>query len=627
MLKEETIEFLQKIPPFNLLTPEDMDALVADISLEYYPKGVKILTQGGPPSDFLRVIKKGGTKVYVTSDDREEIIIDYRSEGEQFGFISMVSEDRSRANIVAVEDTICYLIPRDKVLAIMQKTPEASEYYVKSFFLNFIDKTHDETRRRFTSMSDSDRLLFTVPVGSIVRRAPITTEEDSTIQDAAKLMAHEKISSIIVVNDTNVPVGIVTDRDLREKVVAKGRDLHDSISTIMNAPLIKVDADEYCFEALLKMIRYKIHHIIVVDNGVFTGVLTNHDFMVLQGSSPTVLVKEMEDIQSLDNLHATTPKLYRTIASLLKEGARAHNITGLTTELIEKLLNRIIEITEKEIGGAPVNYSMFFYGNGGRRELTLKIDLTLGIVYEDTNNMNTIKNAEQYFGELARKINDALTACGISIGKQSLDLDNVHSFSDWKHLFGTWAAEPFRLMPRVGFFDIRALRGDDTNVIALKNHLIELAASNEDFMNFIAVKTVENRPPLGFFKKFVVDKSGEHRNELDIYQKGIKPLVNVVRLLCIERGIKDVPTMRRLKTLRNRYRIKDSENIEHALDYLGTLLMHNQIRQIEEGLRPDNFINPETLTGIEKNTMKESFQLAANLYELIEKKYNTERER
>jgi CBS domain-containing protein len=624
MIKAETIDFLKNVDPFNLLPEEELEGIVEDVSLEYFPKGVHILTQDGSPSEYLYIIKRGGVRVYMTSETDDEINIDYRGEGEHFGLLSLVSGDRSRYNIIAYEDTISFLIPKEKLLNILQRNPSVNEYFLKSFFINFIDKTREETQKRYSGLAGGDRVLFTTPVGEVVRREPITAAESLSIQDAARKMALNKISSLIIVNDTDIPVGIVTDRDLREKVVAKGLDLSYPVRMIMSSPLIKVDAEEYCFEALLKMMRYNIHHILVVESGKFRGILTNHDFMVLQGSSPMVLVKELEDIQMLKSVGETMPKIHKTVATLLREGAKAHNVTGIITELTEKIVNRIVDLSEKESGPAPVGYSLFLFDEGGRRELTLNRSLKMGIVYEDTGSSRLIKETEDFFSRLAKTMEETLSSGGIASGEESLAVDNIMSFSDWKEKFDRWAAFPGRHNPRAEYADMRVVRGDGEPVKKLRGRLIESLASRDTMMDVAILEALKNSPPLGFFRRFVVEKSGEHRSELDLYEKGVRPLVDAIRVFALQRRVENYSTWRRVVELRSRYSFAHTEDIEHALEYLLTLLIHHQLKQLEQGRVPDNFINPEHLANIEKKTLKETFQLIATLYDLLEKSLSPE---
>ncbi|MBW2521407.1 MAG: cyclic nucleotide-binding domain-containing protein, partial [Deltaproteobacteria bacterium] len=119
MLQEEIVDFLKNVIPFNLLSGETLGKMAADIAMDYYPRGEEILQQDGPPSEFLGIIKKGGVKVFQALDNDEEVVLDLRGEGEHFGMLSILSGDRSRNNVVAIEDTICYKVPRKTVLALL----------------------------------------------------------------------------------------------------------------------------------------------------------------------------------------------------------------------------------------------------------------------------------------------------------------------------------------------------------------------------------------------------------------------------------------------------------------------------------------------------------------------------
>ncbi len=627
MIQQETIDFLIKVPPLNLLDRDELVPIVQDISLEYYPKGARILAHNGPPSDYLRIIKKGGVKVFIISPEDEEVIIDYRSEGEHFGLLSVISGDRSRANVLAVDDTICYLIPRERILEMIQKHPEINEYFLKSFFFNFMDKAYDETKRRHEGgpgIGVGDRMLFTTAVGDIVTKTPMTTARTTTIQDAARIMATHKISSIVIAEEGDTAEGIVTDRDLREKVVADGMDILSPVSDIMSSPLITAEAEEPCFETLLRMMRYKIHHILVVEEGRIKGIVTNHDFMVLQGSSPMVLVKEVGEMRTMESLGGTTTKLYKTVSHLLREGARAHNITGLITELADKLINRLGDIVEEKIGTSPLDYAMFLYCDGGRRELSLDLGLRMGVVYEDTNNITLVKETEEYFRQFIKGLEESFAFCGAQdMEAGCLRVTDVKSLLDWKDRISRWADPNEDLVPEQGFFDMRSMRGNDTMVHSLRDYLFDIAATRPSLLDYIASQTIKNRPPLGFFRRFVVEKTGEHKNELDLYEKGIRPMINCVRLLAAKSGVRELSTIRRLEEMRGKFAFTHTDDVISAFEYLTTFLIHNQLAGVEQGRQPDSFINPEDLSNLERKSLKEAFMLISSLYETIEKHFNT----
>lgn len=628
MLKEETIGFLRRIPPFKFLGDEEIEAIAEDVYLKYYPSGTRVLEQSGRPSAHLYVIKKGAVRVFIASEDGEEILIDLRSEGDSFGFISMMSEDRSRANVETVEDTICYLIPRETMLSVLKARPRLNEYFLKSFFINFIDRTYEETRKRFSAVGESDRALYTTRVGEIVRREPVTADEDTSLGEAAAVMSREKVSSLVIMARSGVPVGIVTDRDFREKVVARGRDFGDPVKSVMSTPLIRVDAAEFCFEALVRMMRYNIHHILVIEDGALRGVVTNHDFMVLQGSSPTSLVKAIEKAEDFDALSKAYSNVFKIVSTLMREGARARHITGFITEITEKVINRVFDVLERRLGPPPRSYCLFMYGDGGRRELTLNAHLRLGIILGGAGNGNG-GGENGYFDQLREMFLGAASSCGLRAadGEEMFPAENIRSLAQWKSELEAAASDPFGLMPDEEFFEARGIRGDADQATALRAYLRELAEGHEEFMDYIGTRTVRNRPPLGFFKKFVVEKGGEHRDKLNLYQKGLRPLVSSTRIFALERKVRELPTFQRLEALGDRHGFEQAENMGHALEYLTALLLHHQLVRTERGAGAEDFLNPETLAGLEKKTLKEAFQLIADVYDVIEKKYRTERPR
>ena len=630
MLNDEVKSFFKKYPPFSFLDEPDLELLFEDVSLEYYPKGYMILTQNGPPTEYLRIVKKGAVKVYIQSDESEEILIDYRSEGELFGFISLISSDRSRANVLAVEDTICYLVPKQRVISIIETNPSLNEYFLKSFFINFIDKTYEETRKRFSLIGEGDRVLFTTSVGDIVRREPVAVPRDTPIRRAARLMSDEQISSLIITDGSGVPVGIITDRDLRTKVVARERDIDEPVHTIMSPHLIRVDADEFCFEALLRMIRYNIHHILVVDNGSLKGLVSNHDFMLLQGQSPTALVNEIERLHDISTIPQVFVKMNTVVSNLLRDGARAYNLTGLISEVLDKVVNKIVDHIEKSIGPSPLHYSLFIFGDGGRRELTLNPHIKLGIIHEDTNNLTLMKTTRQYFREfidILTKHLGAISKPGASCPDERLVISEeaVRSLSEWISIFRKYSSAPFQYHPDIDLLDMRSIRGEGSLLKELNDQIRKVVGESEEYMDYVATKTVENRPPLGFFRKLVVEKSGEHKNELDIYTKGILPIVSSIRIFSLEKGIIETSTLKRERALTKKHAFEEGEDLLRAFDYLLMLLIYNQIEQIEKGIEPDDFINPEGFGYLERKTLKEAFNLIVNIYDVIEKGYRTER--
>lgn len=629
MIEKEVIEFLSKVPPFQFLEEKDLNMVASGVSFEFYPKGTIILRQDGPASEYLRVIKRGGVKVFLRTGENEEVVIDYRGEGESFGLLSLVGGDRSRANVIATEDTICYLIKKEVILRLLDTNADFTEYFLKSFFNKFIDKVYGEMRNKSLLYTGGDKILFTTTLGDLITKPPVTAPQDITIREAAEMMSSNRISSLVLVDpDGNVPVGIVTDRDLRDKVVARARDVSEPVSNIMSRSLIKAESKDYCFEALLKMVRYNIHHLIVVEKGRLKGLITNHDLMMLQGISPLSITREIEGQNNVDGIVPVSEKTGRIIELLLREGARAINITRVITEINDRIVKRLLEIIEERLGPPPLNYCWIVFGSEGRKEQTFKTDQDNAIIYDDPKDESEAEKARSYFSKLGLYMKDALIRCGFPPCPADYMASNpkwCQPLSVWKDYFSKWISQPTpeAILFSLIFFDFRPIYGHLTLAEKLRSFLVHRTKNQNIFLATMASVITKNRPPLGLFGSFVVEKKGEHKNQLNIKQNGIGIIVDSVRLFALEKGVTVTSTVERLRELREKHPVVDEygEEVEQAFEFLMLLRLHHQFEQLRSGKEPDNFINPESLSVLERNTLKESFRLLSRIHDFIIDQY------
>jgi CBS domain-containing protein len=624
IILEDVIGYLMKVPPFQFLSDTDLQAVARNLSMEFYPKDMVILQQDGPPSDALRIIKKGGVKIVLVSDDGGEAIIDYRGEGDTFGFLSMVGKDRVRTNVVAVDDTICYLLGQEMVIKLLDSNHSFTEFFLQSHITRYIDKTYREMQDKSMFYGGSDRLLFTTQIGDMAVKNVVSTQEDTTIREAAQIMSAQCISSIVVRDGNGLPTGMVTDRDLREKVVARGRSVGEPVKNIMSTSLIRVDARDYCFEAVLKMIKYNIHHILVIKDGQLTGVITNHDMMMLQGTSPLSLTKDIESQQTIEGLIPVSKKINGIVGLLLKEGAKASNITKVITEINDRLVRKVLECAERKHGKPPVAYCWIGFGSEGRKEQTFKTDQDNAIITADPATEAEVEAAKKYFSVFAEFVRDSLLRCGFPPCPANYMASNprwCQPLKVWKKYFSTWIATPTpdAVLNSVAFFDFRPMYGETSLAEMLRDHLNVLLKDQKVFLGYLANMAIKNQPPIGFFKSFVVEKGGVHKDELNLKIKGLAPLVDILRLFALEKGIRETSTMERIETLRSMHTIvkEYADDFEQTFEFIMLLRIHHQYEQISNGVAPDNFINPNRLSNLEKRSIKGAFQLISKIQDLI----------
>ena len=628
MVIDDVIEFLQDVSPFQELDEPILREIAAGVSVEVYPTGSTILYQDGPASEYLRIIKKGSVKVFIKPGKDDKVAIDSRGEGESFGFLSLVGGDKSRANVVAIEDTICYLISKDAILRLLEAYPAFLEYFLAAFLNKYLDKTYGEISKRSLLYDGGDRLLFTTPVGELITKKVITAPQDISVKGAAEVMSKNNISSIVLIDSDDIPAGIVTDRDLRDKVISKDRSVRDPIHTIMSRSLIKADAGDYCFEALLKMIRYNIHHLLVIENGRLKGVATNHDLMMLQGTSPISIAREIESQQSIEGLAPVSVKINKIIGLLLKEGAKAGNISRIISEINDRLLRKILEITEKQFGNAPVSYCWIVLGSEGRKEQTFKTDQDNAIIYADPERADDAEMISKFFSAFALTVREGLVKCGFPLcpaGYMASEPQWCQPLGQWKKYFSNWiyTPTPEAVLKSLIFLDFRPVHGDFGLSDSLRGSITSMLEGQMIFLGHMANTIIKNTPPVGFFGSFIVEKSGEHKDKLNLKIKGIAPFVDIGRLFSLEKGIQETSTIERINALRDKHTIVKAyaDEFEEAFEFLMLLRIRHQYEQLEDVKAPDNFIDPGKLNSLERRKVKEAFRLISKMQDIIIERY------
>lgn len=624
MILEDVINFLKKNPPFQSLDEQSLKKIAGGMSMHFYPKDTAILNQDGPPSESIWIIKKGSVKITMRSEEGEDIVVDYRGVGDNFGFLSLISKERQKTNVIAIDDTICYVLGKEMVLNLLESNPAFSEYFM-SYLSRYVDRVYREMHTKSLLYRSADRILITTRAGDIAKKA-VTADEDTTIQEAAKIMSGNKVSSLVILNKRSLPVGIVTDKDMRENVIAKGRSLSEPVKNIMTISLIRVDAGDSCFDAVLKMIKYNIHHILVIKEGSLHGIMTNHDLMLLQGMSPLSLAHNVDNQQTVDGLVSISSRMNNLVGLLLKEGTKASSILTIITEINDRLVKKVLEIAEGQCGHPPVPYCWIVFGSEGRKEQLFKTDQDNAIVYADPEDIESEEDVRRYFSRFTTFVRDSLLKIGYPLctsGHMASNLAWCQPLSVWKDYFRRWMLNPSpeSILESMTVVDFRPIYGKLSLAEDMRAFIGTLQYNT--YLHYMADMIIKNTPPVGFLKSFVVDKTGEHIREFDLKQKGTIPIVDIVRLFALENRVKETSTFERINSLKIKDPIikKYADELEHSYEFMLLLRIHHQFNQIMSGIKPDNFINPDNLSTLEKKTIREAFHLISKLQKLITEKY------
>ncbi|MCI5163355.1 MAG: CBS domain-containing protein, partial [Candidatus Electrothrix sp. AX5] len=237
---EVVVDFFAKIMPFKELDHETLHRMARHVKVDFFPKGTRLFHAHETEIFHLLFIQQGGVKSFIMDDEGEVTLKDYRGEGDYIGALGIIRGTKASLDVETVEDTFCFLLPKAVFLDLINTQPGFSQYYLKSFSEKFVGTAYAELRRhKMTRRGDENLYLFSMQVGDIVKQPPRTISADSTIQQAAKSMAGFRIASLLIhqPGDEEKIIGIITHRDMSNKVIALGLDYNEPVRYIMSSPV------------------------------------------------------------------------------------------------------------------------------------------------------------------------------------------------------------------------------------------------------------------------------------------------------------------------------------------------------------------------------------------------------
>lgn len=623
--------FFQDIAPFNQLDEITLQQITRHCRLDFFPKGTKILSAGKSDIKYLYLIQRGAVNAFIIDEEGQLRLKDVRGEGQFFGALGIIQNSKANLDVETVEDTFCLLLPKQILLDLIEKNPVFAQYYLKSFSDQLVNNAYSQFRSlKLKRRNSEDLYLFSNTVDKVIRRSAHVIDTTTTIRRAASIMTEEGIGSLLIHSPENKSriVGIITDRDLRFKVVAAGLDYNKPVSEIMSSPVKTVLSQAVCFDVLLKMLSEGIHHLAVERSNTIIGVITSTDIMALQGSSPYSLFKEIIAQQEIHGLYPLAKKIPCFIRNLVAEGGKTSHITRMIAIINDHILDRILTLLEKELGPPPVSYCWLLMGSEGRREQTFKTDQDNAIIYADPPNDQVKEKAAIYFEAFADKAIYHLTECGYPPCPGEVMASNPkwrQPYSVWKKYFDSWMAapDPQELVNATIFFDFKSGFGDIGLAESLRNYLIQRTDTENIFLYHLARYSLGSKAPLSFFRNFIVEKDGEHKRKLDIKTKGIALFTDFARILALRHGVKETNTLSRFEVLAAEKHIDDTiyQSAKEGYELMMQFRLIHQLQQIEDGIPPDNYINPAELSDLERRMLKECFRVIERLQSILELHY------
>ena len=599
-------EFIQQTLPFNELPDDIVYPCIAKILVQYHCQGESF--NADTPEKGLRILRSGAVELR----DSDNKLLDRLGEGESFHIAGLNAE---RGDVIAtvIEDALIYFVP-DEVYRGLRDSNRGFDRY-------FSGQRNRRLRRAARYQPEPNTMMQ--EVNTVMSTDLLLVEPSATVQETAQAMSERRVSSAFVVQNDDL-LGIVTDRDLRVRVVAMALPPSTAVSEIMTADLEWVEGHETVFATTLLMTQRRFHHLPVKVNGETKGIVTTSDLILAKQDDPVYLVQHISrqpDVQSIKELVSGMSNL---MVQWVNSGMRAQQVSQILTAISDAITIRLIQLAEDQYGPAPVPWCWTGFGSQARAEQLLGADQDNGLIIADE------VTAEQlpWFEKLARFVCDGLDECGYIYcpgGIMAMTDQWRQPLATWQDTVRRWTRSPTAdAVMRVSiFFDIRCIYGDCSLADRLQETMLEQASKNSIFLAALCANALDSRPPLGIFRRFVVDRDGEHRKELDLKKRGVLPVTEIVRLHALAHKITAVNTDERLKALaaEKHLTITNSRNLADALHFIQHMRIKHQCEQIMRGEDVSNFLNPRDLPKMAKEQLRDAFTIIDEAQSAIRQTY------
>lgn len=628
LISERVADFLKRFPPFNELTARDLSALVLEVEILYKERSSYIFREGEVPHAYFYVVHKGAVNLKLGETGE---LVDICDEGDIFGLRPLIAGDLYRLEAQAKEESIIYAIPISIFRPFATTYEEIGNYLIESFASNTrnpYSKSHagvlfpakaESFKRNISKFSE---ILPVIPSKRI-----ISCSKNTTVQEVAIIMNEKNVGSVLVL-ENGLPVGIITDKDLRSKVISGNLPVSTPSSDIMSSPVITYPNRLTLSQAQLAMMKNDISHLCLTEDGTrhseVLGVLSKYDLMLAMGNNPEVLMRAIKRCRKIKSLKPIRNQILNLLQGYLEHNFPISIIGKIVSELNDACIKKVIALSIQKEGTPPVNFAWLSLGSVGRAEQFLYTDQDSALIYEDIPEGKQ-KESQQYFLNLAERITRGLRTVGYEYCPAEMMASNpdwCKSLTDWKQTVGNWIANPGaeQVLLSSIFFDFNLSYGSDELVNELSDFIFEQVGDHSLFFSQLASGALQNPSPTGFFRQFLVEQDGKHKDFFDVKKRAIMPFTDAARVLVLWHKVKGINnTAERFEKLaelepNNRELFLSCSYATKALIKFRTKqgLIHND---------SGRFIALNNLSKAEKVKLKRTFKTLKEVQDLLELRF------
>lgn len=625
LISERVADFIKNYPPFNVLDSKSLFQLAEQVLIVYKEKNSIIFSVDESQHSHFYLVHKGAVTL---SNPATSNILDFCDEGDIFGLRPLFANENYKLEARAHEESILYGIPIDIFRPIAKENEEVTVFLMESFASNTRNPYAKNQKGQLYESADNETISSEVIIPDLqlasYSKKLVTCSTRTTIQKAAEIMTKRQIGSILVIRK-DLPVGIITDKDFRNKVISGKQPITATVKSIMTTPVITYPKNLTITQAQMAMMKSNISHLVITEDGTpnsaALGILSKHDVMVSLGDNPAVLVKAIKRTSKIKKIKQLRKSVMVLLTGYLEQNIPLGLIAKIISELNDTCIKQVVEISIAKMDTPlPAKFAWLALGSQGRSEQLLHTDQDNALVFEDVPEEDLPKTTT-YFLNLSKHITKALNTIGYEYCPADMMASNPKwclSLQEWKNKLSYWIGNPGPnevLMSSI-FFDYSLAYGERNLLDNMSEHIFRTVEKYPVFLVHLANGALQSPSPTGFFRQFVVEQDGQHKDSFDLKSRALRPLIDAARVLILSHSVKAISnTWERYEKLAELE--PNNQELYLACSYATKALLKFRTRQGLANHDSGRFIQLDQLSKQEKMKLKRTFKAIKEIQELI----------
>jgi len=588
-MAKQVEDFLNTSAPFDVLDKEQKLELVKHTELIYLTADNVGDLQKGRASLFL--IQNGQFSV-----QDSDAPLRHLSEGDYFGYTNIMEKRNFSLSISVDSPGLVYCFEASAVTPLFELPA----------IRNFFDGLRNNALQNH-AISDSNSMWLYKGLEDVINKSPVSVDIETSITVAAQIMTNQKVSSLLVTREDKL-IGIITDRDLRSRVVAASLDIHLPVSHIMTPNPAQIMGNRTLFDALALMTERNIHHLPVIDQQTLVplGMVTASDIIRHQRGNVLFIIGELSKAENLYELTRLSWQLPHYFSAHAKK-AGDYDIAGkILSQATDIMTRKLIGFFQQANGKAPMMFAWLVYGSQAREDQTMGSDQDNGLLLAERPS----KTQAEYFAKMADYVCNGLAKCGIKLCDGNIMASNPKlrlSLEEAIEEAKRWVKAPTKdaIMHFNIFLDVRCAAGDISLFKQLQRQRAPLMKQNM-FLAALTRNSNEISVPLSMFQKFIYEKGRKEKDVIDLKTRAVALINNIARIYALADGVTLPNTLARLDALSENSQLskRDATNLRDIWLFLNRLRWRHQL----ENKVTDNRVSVSSLSSIEKHQLKAAFK-------------------